>query len=169
VEEIGRHRLFPRGVTGQRSVLKAHRPSADPREHEILLRQRFAELGPIAERFLDGLVRDQRYGKRQAFQVLALQSTYARIDLLAALERAVRFGAYSLDAVERILAANAKPQSILDALADRERQRLPAHLRDEPVTPRSTTEYRTLGENHGPPPETEGIHPITEEPDANAR
>jgi transposase len=169
VEEIGRHRLFPRGTTGQRSVLKAHRPSADPREHEILLRQRFAELGPIAERFLDGLVRDQRYGKRQAFQTLALQSTYARVDLLAALERAVRFGAYSLDAVERILAANAKPQSILDALADRERQRLPAHLRDEPVTPRSTTEYRTLGENHGPPPETETIHPITEEPDADAR
>jgi transposase len=168
VEEIGRHRLFPRGTTGQRSLLKAHRPSADPREAETLLRQRFAELGPIAERFLDGLVRDQRYGKRQAFKTLALQSTYARIDLLAALERAVRFGAYSLDAVERILAASAKPQSILDVLADRERERLPAHLRDEPVTPRPTTEYRTLGEHHGQPQETEGIPPITEEPGPDA-
>jgi transposase len=157
VEEIGRHRLFPRGTTGQRSLVKAHRPSADPREQEMLLRQRFAELGPSAERFLDGLVRDQRYGKRQAFQTLALQSTYARVDLLAALERAVRFGAYSLNAVERILAAQAQPQSSLDALADRERRRLPEHLRDDPVTPRPTTDYRTLGEDataHGPPQNT---------------
>lgn len=58
----------------------------------------------------------------------------------------MRFGAYSLDAVERILAASARPQSILDALADQERERLPAHLRDDPVAPRPTTEYRTLGE-----------------------
>lgn len=154
VNEVGRHRLFARGTTGERSILKAHRPSADPREQEGLLRQRFAELGPIAERFLDGLLRDQRYGRRQAFKTLALQSTYARADLLAALERAVRFGAYSLDAIERILAASAQPQSSLDAWADRERERLPAHLRDEPVTPRPTTAYRTLGENHDPPPET---------------
>jgi transposase len=157
IDEIARHRRFPRGTTGQRSVLKAHRPSVNPREQKGLLRQRFAELGPIAERFLDGLFRDQRYGQRQAFQTLALQSTYARVDLLAALERAVRFGAYSLDAVERILAANAKPQSILDALADRERRRLPDHLRDQPVTPRPTTEYRTLVEDsthHAAPQET---------------
>jgi hypothetical protein len=154
ITEVGRHRLFPRGTTGERSILKAHRPSADPREQETLLRQRFAELGPSAERFLDGLLRDQRYGKRQAFKTLALQSTYARVDLLAALDRAVRFGAYSLDAIERILAASAQPQSILDALADRDRERLPAHLRDEPVTPRPTTEYRTLGENHDSSQET---------------
>ena len=114
------------------------------------MRRRFAELGPVAERFLDGLVRDQRYGRRQALGTLALQSTYARADLLAALDRAVRFGAYSLDAVERILAASAKPQNVLDALADRERERLPEHLRDDPVTPRPTTEYRTLGEDHAP-------------------
>ncbi len=115
-----------------------------------MLRTRFGELGPVAARFLDGLLRDQRYGRRQAVRVLALQSTYARGDLLAALERAVRFGAYSLDAVERILAASARPQNVLDALADRERERLPEHLRDDPVTPRPTTEYRTLGEEHAP-------------------
>jgi transposase len=150
VTEVARHRLFPRGTTGERSVLKAHRPVANRQEQQALLRERFAELGPVASQFLDGLLRDQRYSKEQAFKILALQSTYARVDLLAALERAVRFGAHSLDAVERILAASARPQSILDALADRERERLPAHLRDEPVTPRPTTEYRTLGEPHAP-------------------
>jgi transposase len=154
VDEMARHRLFPRGQTGQRSEQKEHRPAADPRVQQALLRERFAELGPLAGRFLDGLIRDQRYSNPQAFKILALQSTYARVDLLAALERAVRFGAYSLNAIERILAAQAKPQGILDALADRERRHLPDHLRDNPVSPRPTTEYRNLVEestDHGPP------------------
>ena len=157
VQEIARHRLFPRGVSGQQSVHKEHRPSTDPRVQQALLRERFAELGPLAARFLDGLIRDQRYGYQQAFKILALQSTYARVDLLAALERAVRFGAYSLNAIERILAAQAQPRSILDALADRERRHLPDHLRDNPVSPRPTTEYRNLVEesnDHGPPQKT---------------
>jgi transposase len=157
LEEVARHGLVPRGQTGQRCVQAAHRPSADPRQHEVLLRERFAELGPVAARFLDGLLASQRYGREQAVKVLALQSSYARADVLAALERAVRFGAYSLGAVERILAAQAQPQSVLEALADQERRRLPAHLSDNPVSPRPTTDYHRLVEeptDHGPPPPT---------------
>jgi transposase len=157
IDEIARHRLFPRGQTGQRSEQAAHRPVADLRQQHKLLQERFAELGPIAARFFEGLRAAQRHSKEQGFKILALQSGYARADLLAALERAVRFGAYSLGAVERILAAQAKPQSILDALAEQERRRLPAHLRDNPVSPRPTTEYGHLVEeatDHAPPPET---------------
>jgi hypothetical protein len=157
LEEVARHGLVPRGQAGQRCVQSVHRPSADPRQHEGMLRDRFGELGPVAARFLDGLLSSQRYGREQAVKVLALQSSYARADLLAALERAVRFGAYSLGAVERILAAQAQPKSVLETLADQERRRLPAHLRDNPVSPRPTTEYHRLGEEataHGPPPET---------------
>jgi hypothetical protein len=151
VAEIGRHRLFPRGVTQQRRVDPAHRPRANAAEHLTLLRERFSELGTSARRFLDGLLRDQRYGKNQARRVLALLGTYARKDLLAALERAVRFGAYSVQAVERILAAQAKPKSVLEALADDERRHLEPLL-DEPVPPRSTAEYQQLCEepsDHG--------------------
>ena len=154
IEEIARHRLLPRGQTGQRAEHKAHRPSADPRQHEAMLHERFAELGPLAERFLAGLLAGQRYGKDQAFKVLALQGSYARSDLLAALERAVRFGAYSLNAVERILAVQAQPKSVLDTLADQERRRLPPHLREDPVSPRPTTDYQHLVEPataHEPP------------------
>ena len=152
VEEIARHRLIPRGRTGERVEERSHRPAADPGAQQALLRERFAELGPVAVCFLDGLLRDQRYGGRQALQTLALQSAYARDDLLAALERAVRFGAYSLNTVERILAAQARPRSVLEALADRERRHLPGHLLDDPVTPRPTSEYRNLTEDdHGPP------------------
>jgi hypothetical protein len=167
LEPIAQHRLFPQGQSGGRSEQKAHRPSTDPRQHEALLRDRFAELGPAAGRFLDGLLREQRYGKEQAVKVLALQSSYARADLLAALERASRFGAYSLNAVERILAAQAKPQSILDALAAHERRHLPAHLSDDPVVPRPTTAYGNLVEestDHGSPPETRAADSAADEP-----
>jgi transposase len=164
LDEIARHRLVGRGESGQRSEQKTHRPSPDPKHTETQLRERFAELGPIAERFLDGLLRAQRYGKDQACKVLALLATYAREDLLAALERAVRFGAYSCNAVERILAAQAKPKSALDMLADRERQRLASHLSDNPVLPRPTTDYHHLVEeatDHGPPPETQTLDSAT--------
>jgi transposase len=170
LEEVARHGLVPRGQTGQRCVQAAHRPSADPRQHEALLRERFAELGPVAARFLDGLLGSQRYGREQAVKVLALQSSYARADVLAALERAVRFGAYTLGAVERILAAQAQPKSVLEALADAERRRLPAHLSDNPVTPRPTTEYHRLGEEaiaHDPPPETHTDHDPANHPAAD--
>jgi transposase len=152
VAAIARHRLFPRGVVGQRSIDRAHRPRDNAPEHLTLLRERFTELGASARRFLDGLLRDQRCGKNQARRVLALLGTYARKDLLAALDRAVRFGAYSAQAVERILAAQAKPKSVLEALADEQRRHLQPLL-DEPVSPRSTAEYQQLCEepsDHGP-------------------
>jgi transposase len=156
VAEIARHRLFPRGLMQQRSVDKAHRPRDDAQEQQTLLRERFSELGPSARRFLDGLLRDQRYGKSQARRVLALLASYSRKDLLAALDRAVRFGAYSVQAVERILAVQAGPKSVLDILADDEGQRVQPLL-DEPVLPRSATEYQQLCEetpDHGPANET---------------
>jgi hypothetical protein len=157
LDEIARHQLFPRGVTGQRSILPRHRPNAEPRQTEAMLRERFAELGPSAQSFLDGLLRTQRYGKDQAFKVLAFLATYARSDLLAALERAVRFGAYSVNAVERILAAQARPKSALETLAEQTRSQLPLHLSDNPVSPRPLADYHDLVQeptDHATPPET---------------
>jgi hypothetical protein len=130
-------------VTGQRSEDPTHRPREDTRQDETLLRERFAELGPTARRFLDGLLRDQRCGKAQARKVLALLGSYAHADLLAALDRAVRFGAYSATAVERILAVQARPKSVLEVLAEEERRRLPA-LGHEPVPPRPLSDYQPL-------------------------
>lgn len=170
VEEIARHHLVPRGQSPQRVEEKSHRPAPDPQVQQALLRERFAELGPLASRFLDGLIRDQRYSNQQALKILGLQSIYALADLLAALERAVRFGAYSLNAIERILAAQAKPRSVLDTLADRERRHLPVHLSDNPVSPRPTTEYRNFVEestDHGSQEDPVSPDPAADEsPDA---
>jgi transposase len=144
VEEIARHRLFARTVTGQRSEQKAHRPAEDPRQRHAQLQERFLELGADARRFLDGLVRTQRYSKDHAHKVLALLGTYARADLVAALKRAVRYGAYSFSAVERILAVQARPKTVLESLAEQEREHLQPFLDDNPIGPRPTADYQPL-------------------------
>ena len=109
----------------------------------------------MAVRFLEGLVQAQRYSKEQAQRVLALLGTYARADVVAALERAVRYGAYSLAAVERILAAQARPRTVLEALAEEERRSLPAAFTADPVPPRPTSDYQPLlpeePDDDGPP------------------
>jgi transposase len=163
VEEIARHPLLPRTTTGQRREQKAHRPDRTDRPRHAILHERFVELGPVAVRFFEGLVQGHRYGKDQAAKVLALLSTYRRDDLVAALTRAVRFQAFSLQAVERILAAGARPKTPLESLADTEQRHLEPRLTAEPVPPRGPDEYQDLF-----PPEAsedgEPIQPPTEPP-----
>jgi transposase len=144
LEEIARHPLAPGVVTGARQAIKSHHPSSDPNQRELLLRQRFGELGPIAVQFLDGLLDKQIQGKLQAQQLLALVAQYQRDDVRAALERAVRFGAFSLAAVRRILAAQAKPKPLLEELADLHRESLDQSLREETIGPRPTSDYQHL-------------------------
>lgn len=144
LDEIARHRLLPRTLTGQRSVHPNHLPGEDLRRKHAILQERFAELGPLASRFLEGLVAEQRCGKDQAHKVLALLGTYTRDDLLAALERAVRFRAFSLAAVERILAVQARPKTPLASLNEEERRHLQPLLDNLPVPPRPTAEYQDL-------------------------
>jgi len=124
-------------------VHKEHRPGGDAHRRQVELEERFAALGASGRPFLEGLVRTQRYGKDQAQRVLALLGTYARSDLIAALERAVRYGAYSHAAVERILSVQARPRTTLEVLAEEER-RLPPWLGEDPVPPRPTSDYQDL-------------------------
>ncbi len=146
LEEIARHELFRGTVRGQRSVLKEHRPGEDARRRQAQLSERFAELGEPGHRFLEGVLKAQRYGKDQAQRVLALLGIYARPDLIAALERAVRYGAYSHAAVERILTVQARPKTVLESLAEEER-RLPPWLGEDVIVPRPTSDYQHLCES----------------------
>ena len=86
----------------------------------------------------------QRYGRDQADRVLALLGTYRRADVLAALERAMRYGAYSVAAVERILAVQARPRSVLEALAEQSGGQLPGPLEGPSMSARPTAEYQPL-------------------------
>jgi transposase len=144
LEEIARHPLVPSTYSGVRRTSKSHHPGDDPGQRELLLRQRFTELGPLAVQFLDGLLAKQIQGKLQAQRLLALVAHYQRDDVRAAFERAVRFGAFSLAAIRRILAAHAKPKALLDELADLHRETLDPLLRQDAIGPRPTSDYQHL-------------------------
>lgn len=143
LKEITRHTLEPAGA-GRRVTKPEHAPGRDEKRRHEQLAQRFSELGPAGPRFFEALVRTRRYGKDEAHRVLALLATYARADLVAALERASRYRAFSLTAVERILAAQAQPKAPLLALAEEARASLTGVIGQDPVPPRSTAEYAPL-------------------------
>lgn len=138
------HPLFPRGTTGKRSHLKEHEPPRDSQRRSEQLAQRFAEFGAAGTRFLEGLLASTRYGKNQAERALSLMAAYSRQDVLAALERAVQYGAFSLAAIQRILAARSQPQTPREALADDYRTYLESLPGGEPTPPRPTAEYQAL-------------------------
>ena len=144
VKEIARHELYPAGTTGKKRSLPAHSPGRDHLQKRELLKQRFAEFGPDGERFFDELQRTRRNGKDEAARVLGLLTIYRRDDLVRALERAVRYRAFSWSAVERILAAQAKPRSAMEALTIEAREQLDEILRQIPVATRSPAEYQAL-------------------------
>jgi transposase len=144
LDEIARHSLVPGTRTGVRQLIKSHHPTGDPEERTRLLRQRFAELGPVALAFLDGLLAKHIQGKLQAQHLLALAAQYSRDDVRAALDRAVRFGAFSLAAIRRILAAHARPKPLPDELAELHRDALDPTLREDAIGPRPTRDYQHL-------------------------
>jgi transposase len=164
---VARHRLLPAHTQGQRSLQPEHQPQANERLRRVTLEERFAELGAAGPRFLAGLVDARRCGWDQAQRVLELLTVYRRSDVQAALERAVRFGAFRLATVQRILAATARPKPVLEVLAEEERRRLDPLLREDPVTPRPLSDYQQLyrtGDSHGETKQAAG-HPRAGNPD----
>ncbi len=146
LHEVTRHALARPGAN-TRVTKPEHAPGRDEQRRHEQLAQRFGELGPDGPRFFEELVRARRYGKDEAHRVLALLATYARDDLVAALDRACRYRAFSLTAVERILAAQAQPKSPLAALAEDATAQVAALVGADPVPPRSTADYVSLLES----------------------
>ncbi|MDR3637857.1 MAG: IS21 family transposase [Isosphaeraceae bacterium] len=142
--ETVRHRLFPRTTVGGRSPCAGHEPPRDAQQRSEHLSQRFAQFGAAGTRFLEGLLGSSRFGKNQAERVLSLAAAYPRADVLQALERAVQYGAFSLQAIVRILAARGRPKTPLDALADDHRSYLDRVLEGTPTPPRPITDYQAL-------------------------
>jgi transposase len=144
LETIARHRLLPRQVSGQTQLDPAHQPPRSQQVQVEHLRQRFGELGEVAVRFLEGLLRRQRYGKHQAVRVLALLPTWRREDLLAAMERAVRYHAYALSSLERILAIQASPKMAWPTGGQGAQSPQPDLPPGETIPPRDSQEYQHL-------------------------
>ncbi len=144
LELLARHTRFPVTERQRQSRQPEHLPPRDVARRREVLRGRFAELGPLAVRFLEGLLAAQRCGWDQAQKVLALLGIYRREDLLAALDRAVRYGAFSAKSIERILAVQARPKTCWDRMAEEKPSHLGELLSDDPTPPRPATEYQHL-------------------------
>src|SRR5216684_3919610 len=155
VREIARHELYPSGITGEKHSLPEHSPGRDHHQKYELLKERFDEFGPSGVAFFDELIRTRRCGKNEAARVLGLLATYHRDDLARALERAVRYRAYSWSAVERILAAQARPRSVWESLEAEAQEQLDEIFRQSPLSVRSTAEYQSLLEETAHGDETE--------------
>jgi len=144
VREIARHPLYASRITGEKHSLPEHAPGRDHHQKYERLKERFAEFGPDGVLFFDELVRTRRCGKNEAARVLGLLATYHREDLARALERATRYRAFSWSAVERILAAQARPRSVWESLEAEAQEQLKEILRQTPLSARSTAEYQPL-------------------------
>jgi hypothetical protein len=144
LEALARHGRFPPTERHRESRQPEHLPPRDVTQRRAVLRERFTQLGSVAVRFLEGLLGTQRCGWDQAQKVLALLGTYRREDLLAALERAVRYGAFCLKSVERILAVQARPKTCWDRLAEDKPSHLGELLGNDPTPPRPAAEYQHL-------------------------
>ena len=144
LEVLARHVRFPPTERHRQSRQPEHLPPRDIEKRRETLRERFTQLGPLAVRFLEGLLQVQRCGWDHAQKVLALLGTYRREELLGAFQRAVRYGAFSAKSVERILAVQARPKTALERMAEEEPSHLKDLLSDDPTPPRSPTEYQHL-------------------------
>src|SRR5215475_13125070 len=144
VKEIARHELFPSGITGQKHSLPEHSPGRDLQHKRELLKQRFAEFGPDGVLFFDELLRTRHHGKDEAVRVLRLLTVYRGEDLARALQRAVRYRAFSWSAVERIVAAQSRPRSAMESLVIEAQEHLDEILQQTPLASRSTAEYQPL-------------------------
>ena len=85
----------------------------------------------------------------------ACRSTLEDPTVLAAIERAVRYHAFSCYSLERILAVQARPRPALESLDEQYR---PSLTDDTPIRPRPTADYQELLEepdDHEPQAEAE--------------
>lgn len=143
IHELARHPLLT-GPSGRKQTDPEHRPPKNHSQQLEQLRERFAELGTIASRFLEGLLEKQRCGKHQALRVLALVQAYHPQDVLAAMERAVRYHAYSLSSLERILGVQATPKASWQLISEQQQETLRKLSEADSIAARPSEQYQYL-------------------------
>jgi transposase len=141
--EVARHDLVE-DRSGQRRIDPAHVPPRDHEEQMQRLRERYAELGEVGVKYLEGLETKQRNSKHQALKVLGLLHAYHKHDLLRAMQRAVDYYAYGFAALERILAHQATPKPGWQQLDEGSQEALASLSSSEPIGSRHSQEYQHL-------------------------
>lgn len=144
VKLIATHRLLDCSQAGKDQVDPSHRPPRNQKIQLDRLQQRFAEFGDSGTQFLEGLLGKQRYGKHQAQRVLVLFQSYTRQSVLRALDRAIRFHAYSHSSLERILSTLGTPRPPWQSTTE-EQEKFFEELDDAAsIGPRPSSDYQHL-------------------------
>ncbi|MBW1916134.1 MAG: IS21 family transposase [Deltaproteobacteria bacterium] len=112
LEQIACHERLPK-LAGKSTENPDHRKSKKVRYGLESIKDTFLSLGPEAESFLVGLKEKHPHNCGfHARSILALKEKYHSDDINKALNRATRYYAFDGKAVERILAARAKPRTL---------------------------------------------------------
>ena len=138
LNELACHERAPRGQL-EPVVDPSHRPKKKRRHDIDVLVVRMGELGEIGALFAAGVLERQRYRGSHLAAVLGLVARYSADDLIAALERAVRYRAFDGKVVKRILEASARPRSLPEDTEQAARARLASMI--TPTKPRSLSPY----------------------------
>jgi hypothetical protein len=140
LREIARHERVPRGQREPVGASQYHPPRRTRRDMDVLV-ARVSELGEAGAAFAAGVSRMQRYRGQHLVEVLQLWERFDGDDLVAALDRAVRYRAFDASVVTRILEASAVPRPLPDTLDEQARRRLREDLVDTHVEPRPMREF----------------------------
>jgi transposase len=109
-----------------------------------LLAERLSAWGPSAEDFAKKLRTRKRYPGPELSHILGMQLTWSADDIVSALEHAMRYDAYDVRAVERILEARFKPRRLAEQIADATRGHIREVMKGHPVEQRPLSSYETL-------------------------
>lgn len=140
IREVARHERLPRGHREPVGSSQYHPPRRTRRDVDVLM-ARVSDLGEAGVAFAAGIGRMQRYRGQHLVEVLQLWERFDGDDLLAALDRAVRYRAFDARVVARILEASAVPRPLPDTLDEQARRRLREDLIDTRVEPRPMREF----------------------------
>jgi len=144
IHRLAEHERLPDGAGLRRGV-----PGKRQRYDLVLLAERLAAWGDVAETFGERLRARKRFAGPELTHILGLQLTWSADDVVAALEHAMRYDAYDARAVERILEARFKPRSLEGQMAETTRTQIRAAMRAHPVKQRALTEYAALRDGDG--------------------
>ena len=143
---IARHERRPRGAR-EKAELQGHHPRKRRRDIDAL-EQRMASLGEVGALFAAGLARRQRCRGEHLARTLALQERYDLDDLVAALQRAVRYEAFDAATVTRILEQTATPRILPDDSERREEARRRLREVQAPIALRDMSVYARALRGH---------------------
>ena len=143
---IARYELAPRGAGLKLDPHGVHpRPERRPAIELEQLRGAFEQMGELSLAFFKSLsIGPPRSWSHAARRILLLRERYETDSIDAALGHAVGYGAFTVEAVERILAARHRPRTLDEYVTEDAAQRIDASLGESRAGPRDLGEYDRL-------------------------